>query len=48
MERPGEFAPGGVAQLNVRGALLCLDGPTNAVKGTQDFAGFGARPVTHG
>jgi len=46
MERPGEFPFAGVAELNVRGTLLCLDGPTAPEKG--DFTGFGARPVTYG
>ena len=48
MERPGEFTPGRVAKLNVRGTLLCLDGPTASEKGTEDFAGFCTRPVTQG
>jgi len=48
MERPGEFTPGRVVKLNVRGPLLGLDGPVLSEKGTEDFASFCTRPVAQG
>jgi len=47
VEGPSELAPRGVGKLDVGRTFACLYRPPSSEEGVKDFAGFGARPVTH-